>query len=296
MSLLLTIVVCTYNRSDWLPDCLSSLESQCNNELVELLLIDNNSTDATESIARELTDRLPNSRYIFEGAQGLSHARNRGFKEARGKFVAYIDDDAKAEQGWAKAIIHFFETHPDASGVGGQHKAFSPVPIPVWFPKEYGSRSLGNETRLLQKGEWISGTNMGFSKSALVEIGGFNPSIGMTGNKDSYGEETQLTIRMRERGMKIYYCAEMCVEHAILPYKLKLHWLLRSNFANGYDGVNTFNFSGSAIRYFPRVVRSLRRALILFFHSKEKHFKTRLYRSMAPLCWDLGFFAKLLGL
>lgn len=295
MSPLLTIVVCTYNRSDWLPGCLSSLESQCDDDSVEVLLIDNNSTDATATIAHGFTNRLPNFQYIFEGAQGLSHARNRGFKEARGQFVAYMDDDAKANPGWAKAIIHFFKNHPDSSGVGGQHKAFSLVPIPEWFPKEYGSRSLGNETRLLQKGEWISGTNMAFKKSALIEIGGFDTSIGMSGKKVSYGEETHLTLRMLERGMPIYYCAEMCVDHAILPYKLKLRWLLHSSYSNGYDGVTTFSYTGNARAFLPSLMRSAWHALTLFLFSKEKYFKIRIYRAADQLFWDLGFFVKLIG-
>lgn len=296
MSPVLTIVVCTYNREEWLPGCLSSLEQQCADDTVEVLVIDNNSTDATPRIAHEFTDRLPNFKYIFEGTQGLSHARNRGFKEAFGQFVAYIDDDARAHPDWVNAIIHFFETHPDASGAGGQHNAFSLVPIPAWFPKEYGCRSLGNETRLLQKGEWISGTNMVFRKSALIDVGGFDTSIGMSGDKVSYGEETNLTLKMLKRGMQIYYCAEMCVDHAILPYKLKLRWLLRSNFANGYDGVSTFNYTGKAIAFLPRLIRSAGRSLILFLRSEERYLKTRIYRSMAPLCWDAGFFVKLMGL
>src|SRR5207302_11342340 len=108
------------------------------------------------------------------------------------------------------------------------------------LPKEYGVGSLGNETRKLQSGEWINGMNMAFIKCSLTEVGGFDTSIGMNGNKVAYGEETHLTRRMLDRSMQIYYCAEMRVDHAILPHKLKLRWLLHSNFANGYDGVTTF--------------------------------------------------------
>jgi glycosyltransferase involved in cell wall biosynthesis len=296
MSPILTIVVCTYNRSEWLAGCLSSLESQCNDRSVEVLVVDNNSTDATSNIAHSFSNRLPNYCYIFEAEQGLSHARNRGYREAKGQIVAYIDDDARANPDWANAIIRFFQDYPNASGVGGQHKAFSSVPIPEWFPEEYGSRSLGEETRVLQKGEWISGLNMAFKKSALIEIGGFDTSIGMTGEKVSYGEETQLTLRMLGRGMEVYYCPKMQVEHAILPHKLKLRWLLHSNYANGYDGVSTFNYSGSAMNYLPKLSRSFVRTLTLFVSSKEKYIKTRIYRSMASLFWDLGFFVRLMGL
>jgi len=279
-----------------LRTCLSSLELQCLDDAVEVLVIDNNSTDATSSIAHEFSNRLPNFKYILEEKQGVSHTRNRGFQEALGAIVAYIDDDAKANPDWVSAITHFFENHPEASGVGGQHNAFSLVPIPPWFPKEYGSRSLGNETRKLRKNEWLNGTNMAFKKSALVDIGGFDNSIGMTGDKISYGEETQLVFRMFERGMQIYYSAEMCVTHSILPKRLILSCLLFSYFANGYDCVKVFSYKGNAISFLPSLIKGVGRALVIFLRCKEQYFKTRIYRSLAPLCSQIGFFVKLLGL
>ena len=263
---------------------------------MEVLIIDNNSTDDTRTVAEEFVQRQSSFKYVCEAMQGLSHARNRGIKEARGHIVAYIDDDAKAHPDWVKTIIRFFDVTPNVSGVGGPYNAFSSVPIPPWFPKEYGSKNLGTETRLLQSGEWLSGTNMAFTKSALVEIGGFDISIGMSGVKISYGEETKLVTRMRERGMQVYYCPEMGVDHAILPYKLKLAWLLRSNLASGYAGVATFNYKGGSRAYLPRLLWSIVRACWLFLVSNERYLKTRIYRSMARLCWDVGFFSKLVGL
>lgn len=292
----LSVVVCTYNRADLLSGCLESLAGQTvDKHVYEVIVVNNNSTDTTQEIAESFTRREQNFRVVVEASQGLSKARNRGFKEARGQFVAYIDDDAKANPDWVRATAHFFEIHPEASGAGGPYKAFSPVPIPEWFPEEYGSKSLGNETRLLQKGESISGTNMAFRKSALIEVGGFDAALGMTGDKVSYGEEAQLTRKMLERGMEIFYCTEMCVDHAILPYKLSLRWLLRSSFANGYDCVAAFNYPGSARTFLPSLVRSAKYALHSFLFSREKHLKARLYRSGGQLMWHLGFFVKLTG-
>jgi glucosyl-dolichyl phosphate glucuronosyltransferase len=295
MSPILSIVICTYNRSDWLPGCLAALEPQCIDDAVEVLIVDNNSSDATRQVAQQYTSRLPNFKYIFEGTQGLSHARNRGFREALGQFVAYLDDDAKAYPDWVKATIDFFSTHPYASGVAGPYNAFSLIPIPPWFPKEFGCWSLGDETRKMRDGEWINGMNMAFKKQALVEVGGFDTSIGMTGNKVSYGEETNLMLRMLERGMQIYYCAEMHVHHAVLPHKLSLLWLLKSSFANGYDGVKTFGHKGNAISYLPGLVRLAMVSFRQFIACDEHYLKTRIYRSIAPLLWHIGFFVKLLG-
>lgn len=93
----LTIAVCTYNRADHLKICLDSLSHQadCAPDW-ELLLVDNNSTDATRQIAQESSLSFPQFRYIFEPEQGLSVARNRALSESNGVFIAYIDDDARA--------------------------------------------------------------------------------------------------------------------------------------------------------------------------------------------------------
>ncbi len=296
MPLVLSIIICTYNRSSWLRVCLNSLLPQCQDDSVEVLVVDNNSTDDTASVVREFSDRCPHVKYVPEPAQGLSYARNRGIKEALGRIVAYIDDDGRAHPDWVRTILKFFEGTPNASGVGGPYYAFSSVTIPPWFPKEYGNKSLGEEARLLQSGEWLSGTNMIFTKDALVEIGGFDTSIGMSGTKISYGEETNLVMKLRERGKLVYYCPEMRVDHAILPYKLRLSWLLRSNFSSGYAGVTTFNHTGGAGSYIPRLLWSMVRACGLFVSSNERYLKTRIYRSFSRLCWDVGFFAKLVGL
>jgi glycosyltransferase involved in cell wall biosynthesis len=294
MSPILSVAICTYNRSDWLQKCLSSLELQCKDDTVEVLIIDNNSSDATFQVAQQFTGRLPNFKYIFEGMQGLSHARNRAIHDARGQYVAYLDDDAKAFSDWVNATIHFFEITPDASGVGGPYNAFSMILIPYWFPKEFGCWSLGDETRKMRKGEWINGTNMAFKKQALIDVGGFDSGIGMTGNKISYGEETNLMLRMLALKMQLYYCAEMRVDHAVLPHKLKLRWLLHSCYANGYDGVKTLGYKGGAIGYLPVLVKQAGSVLIRFLFCNERYIKTRIYRSLKPMFWHAGFFVKLM--
>ncbi len=295
----LSVVVCTFNRAEWLRGCLMSLEPQCADaSLAEVLIVDNNSSDATRTIAEEFTSRLPNFRYIFEGAQGLSHARNRGIREARGDYVAYMDDDAKAHPNWTASIIRLFETTGDAAGAGGPYYPFSSVPIPAWFPKTYGRWTVGAETRKIriEEGESINGMNMAFRKQALLNAGGFDPELGMAGYTVSYGEETNLVARMLARGMHVYYCASMVVDHAILPHKLKLRWLLKSSFAAGYDGVRTFNYQQGPLTYLPKVLRQALAVPVRFLRCEENHPKARAYHALWPLFQRLGFFVNLAGL
>jgi glycosyltransferase involved in cell wall biosynthesis len=297
MKPLLSIVICTYNRAEWLGRCLASLEPQCvDANRVETIVVDNNSTDETKRVVENFSTRLANFRYVFEETQGLSHARNRGIREALGEYIAYLDDDAVASSNWVNATIVFFETHPDASAVGGPFIPFSTVPIPPWFPSEYGRWRLEGGTRKIGPNEWISGLNMAFRKQALIDAGGFDPYLGMTGNTVSYGEDTNLLLGLQAGNHNVYYCDAMLVEHAILPHKLSLAWLLKSGFANGYDAKRTFDRqSGGVIAYLPTMAKAAARALIIMVSSKDACFKTRLYRAGSFFCWHLGYFKRLLG-
>ena len=92
----LSVVVCTYNRCESLRDTLRALKQQELPEEIrlEILVVDNNSKDRTRQVVEEEAreSRWP-IRYVFERAQGLNYARNRGTKESQGEFVAFTDDD-----------------------------------------------------------------------------------------------------------------------------------------------------------------------------------------------------------
>ena len=78
-------------------------------ELFELVIVNNNSTDKTEQLCRNFINENQqlNSIYVIEKNQGLSHARNRGIKESNGKYIAFIDDDAIAEERFVDETLKF---------------------------------------------------------------------------------------------------------------------------------------------------------------------------------------------
>ena len=98
-----TVSICTYNRADSLK---RTLESFCAAEKPgvpwELLIIDNNSKDGTPAIVKQFEERLP-LRYIFEGVQGPSAARNRAVDEFCGNTLLFTDDDVRIDAGWLRA-------------------------------------------------------------------------------------------------------------------------------------------------------------------------------------------------
>ncbi|MFL5801502.1 MAG: glycosyltransferase family 2 protein [Roseiflexaceae bacterium] len=112
---LATVAICTRNRAHLLNATIDSLLRQTYRNM-EVLLVDNApSNDAAEQLVRA---RYPCVRYVREDRPGLDRARNRAIAEARGEFVAYIDDDAVADPAWLAALLAAFDT-PDVMCVTG---------------------------------------------------------------------------------------------------------------------------------------------------------------------------------
>src|SRR5579863_1850687 len=101
--MMVTIILCTYNRAGSLPAALESVLASALHSHVdwELLAVDNNSRDRTPEVINEFCLRHPGRvRYIFEAQQGHTRARNAGIREARGEIVAFVDDDVTVEPTW----------------------------------------------------------------------------------------------------------------------------------------------------------------------------------------------------
>jgi glycosyltransferase involved in cell wall biosynthesis len=258
---LFSVVICTYNRAELLRGALESLaRQQLDPACFEVLVVDNGSTDQTGAVAAEFCARQSNVRYIVEPRQGLSHARNRGFAEARGSYIAYSDDDNRLPPEWlgvASAIVR-------REGVrifGGPSRAFFLTARPRWFGEGYGVFSPEWQARDLREGEFLCGNNFFVHKSLLAAIGGFDPQMGMQGDKLGYGEETELLERVRARlpDERCFYDPRLFVYHVVRPNKLTLRWRARQQFATGRYCYHLFNLADRQGRL-PLLAQALARA------------------------------------
>src|SRR5271156_2755228 len=92
----LSDILCTYNRAESLAKALASIAQSTVPDSIqwEVLVVDNNSRDATRSVVEEFWWRDPSRfRYLFEPKQGKSNALNAGIQQARGEILAFTDDD-----------------------------------------------------------------------------------------------------------------------------------------------------------------------------------------------------------
>jgi glucosyl-dolichyl phosphate glucuronosyltransferase len=270
----LSVIVCTYNRSKLLQQCLDSLIKQTAlPDTFEIIVVDNNSQDNTKSVAETFSKKYPQFtlKYLIEKEIGLSKARNTGYKNANGEYVAYIDDDAKALDNWVESILKVIqETKPKI--FGGQIYPFYATEKPNWFKDEYETRTNGGENRYLKDNEFLSGSNIIILKSLLTELGGFNPSLGMKGAKQAYGEETQLQIDCRKKGIQIYYCPEIIVEHIVPENKMKVKYRLGKAYKSTTTSLNKSESGTKLIKYLNIIKKAtmfILQMIIIPFRNKK---------------------------
>lgn len=293
--MLLSVVICTYNRSELLSRCLESLTNQTlDNKCYEVIVADNNSTDNTVQVAQGYIGRLPNFEICREEKRGANHTRNAGVGIAKGEYVAFIDDDALADPDWLLNISEFIGRHPDIHVFGGPHDAFTLVPKPEWFPPEYGIFCLGNEERPVNLGsEWLVGTNLVVKKDAFVSVGGFNEKLGSIKTGSSFfqaGEETRLLIDLSARGYTSYYVPSIKVTHLIRQDKMSLRYLLFSGYRMGRNHNLTLNVKRSVLSHLVSLSATVVKAIYKLVNSGNIPVKRKLYYGFYPFYYESGAF------
>jgi len=244
-SLLISVVICTYNRAHLLTDCLESLYHQdLDINSYEVLVVDNNSSDNTKEIVEQFGKRMKNLHYLFEPSQGLSYARNTGWREAKGRYIGYVDDECRMPAKWLDVAIEIID-YCEPEMFGGPYVAVFNVDVPKWtLPPYFSTFIKGANKRFLKNDEYISGGNMFIRRDLFEEFGGFDTKIGMKGKQISFGEETifQKNIRQHIPDAKIIITPELLVKHLVSTEKLKFTRLILIWFASGYHNYKIYDY------------------------------------------------------
>jgi glycosyltransferase involved in cell wall biosynthesis len=127
----LSVIICTRNRARQLAAALNSLDCLSTRREWEVVVVDNASTDDTAEVIRQAAFRQSRIRYAREERIGLGAARNCGWRQARGRLLAFTDDDCYLTPSYVDAVIHVFEEHPQIGFVGGRILLFDPEDLPL---------------------------------------------------------------------------------------------------------------------------------------------------------------------
>lgn len=218
--MLLSVIVCTYNRSKYIYRCLSLLARNNYTGRWELVVVDNNSTDDTAAECKRFAADFPTApyRYVLERQQGLSYARNRGIKEAKGEWLMFLDDDAFVKDTYLNNLEGHIKS-ADFDAFGGRITPLFEDGEPAWYSRWamgfVSAIDMGDSPLLFKRGTFPIGANMGISRRALDLVGGFNTALGRSEDKLLAGEEKDIFNRIHAAGMRIMYLPDITVEHCI---------------------------------------------------------------------------------
>lgn len=229
--MVLSITICTYNRIEYLKKCLKSILDQTQgSEIIEINIIDNNSTDTTKDYVIELQKQFPEVNYFVEKRQGISYARNLSFEVCKGMFLAFVDDDAVINKNWLEALLNELKNQNENIIYGGPiYPNFESIPED-WIDKDYFIRKFKNTDGFLgtiKSKEGFSGGNMCIAKNLFLKSEKFNTEIGMTGGNLGLGEEPDFFYKliMKNKDVKLYNICEMSITHSEASYKLEKEYL-----------------------------------------------------------------------
>lgn len=203
-----SVVVCTYNRCTLLPDALRSLLAQDPGGVRwELIVVDNNSRDATREVVRELVEsERGEMRYVFEPRQGLCHARNAGIAAARAPVVAFTDDDVRVAPDWVARIHGAFAAHPEVDFVGGRVLPRWPRTPPAWLTAEHWAPlavvDLGDQPFQTSAARPVClvGANLAFRRDVFARVGGFSPAFQHPAGSNCCTDDHEMELRVWRAG------------------------------------------------------------------------------------------------
>lgn len=263
---MITATISTYNRERYLPQVLESLKKQTlATELFEIVLIDNNSPGNTKEITEEFIKDNPDLKvyYHLETNQGLSYGRNRGIKEAKGKYITFIDDDAFLSMDYLEKIYNYFEKDASVGAIGSKiHLHYEDV-IPKWENKYLNSLlgffDIGNEAKDFPHNDYPRGSNMSFRMSVFEKVGLFNVELGRKGGNLAGSEEKDIFKRIYAEGsIRVIYVPDAVVYHCVPIERTTKEFIKRQALGTGASErirVKNLGFVAKLNRYFMEFVK-----------------------------------------
>ena len=194
----LSIIIPTHNSASTIDRCINSLNAQSyHREKYEIIIVDDGSKDKTIELAKKAgVDKIIETEPCFQGK-----ARNIGVKNSKGDFVAFIDSDCLAKEGWIKAV---FDGLSSKGAITGPIENGNPQSHVAWveYLVEFGGWSQYREQSFVP---FFPGCNGACKKDDFLRAGGFVES--------EASEDVLFGISLRRAGINLRFIPEMQVLH-----------------------------------------------------------------------------------
>jgi len=211
----ISVVIVSFDGRRWLPDCLVALSLQRDAPEFETILVDNGSTDGSVELVRT---SYPRVRVIESGENlGFAGGNNLGAREARGEWIAFLNNDTVADPGWLAALWRAHLAHPEFDLITSR-LVFMHDPAIVDSAGDGYLRAGGafkhghgaDASSFAVSREVFGACGGAFlvNREAFAALGGFDERFFMV------YEDVDLSYRARLRGMRVWYAADAVVHHA----------------------------------------------------------------------------------
>ncbi len=265
----ISVIIPTHNRADTLKNAIDSIlplraEADC-----ELIIVDNNSTDHTESLVKSYANGL---KYVFEKSTSFTKARDAGASTALYEILLYLDDDVIVKPGSFARIVDVFSRHRDCGVIAGHIDPKFVQDPPIWAlncQRSFNGWSLYNKETYsfikhgFQQVPSAAGPMMAIRRDVYDLVGGFPPdTVGVETNKGPKlfsklyigPGDFGLCSKVRKRGYSVYYDSNIAVFHVIPPIRLTVKfWRSRLIGEGYYQAISNrcfFNYSSLKLNVF----------------------------------------------
>lgn len=185
----ISVIIPAYNEEKYIAACLESVVTYAPDNVCEIIVVDNASTDSTSQIAAS----FPGVTVVHEPKKGLTAARQCGFQSSTGDLLAFVDADSRVHKGWFERINKEFAKDDTLVCLSGPYDFFD---LPRWqraCVKLYWTYLAYPVYRIMKF--MAVGGNFVARRDALEQINGFDTSI------EFYGEDTDIARRLHTQGL-----------------------------------------------------------------------------------------------
>ena len=237
-TLSISVAIRAYNSAETLPTILDKLKAQEDTDEIqwEVIVVDNNSTDATAQIVQQYQANWNRSyplKYFLETRQGAAFARKRAISESNGELIGFLDDDNFPSERWVTEIDSFSQQYPKAGVFGSQIHGEFEVPPPKDFQKIQGFLAIkeyGNQPRRFNAEVLDLPAGAGMVVRKKVWTDNIPKQLQLQGpvgeSLAEKGEDFESMIHISRTGWEIWYNPKMCIYHKIPAWRLEKDYLL----------------------------------------------------------------------
>lgn len=239
---MLTVLLASHSGSDTIVRTLAAMEKlRAPRGRWKLVVVNNASTDDTESRILAWRDRLP-IEYVVESRLGKPIAMNTALKHAEGDFIIMTDGDVLPVRDWLVEWRRIADVRPDITVFGGAIVPEFPEPPPAWMPREdmrmlYGATPARAEGEIVPEDVFgsncdVFGANPGVRREAIDSTSHFNEEL-FQGPQGIMGEDTEFVRLLASRGKRVGFAPRARLYHIVHRYQMTWRWVLERCYRHG---------------------------------------------------------------